>query len=145
MATTDERFDAKVRRGPDCWEWTGARTAPGWHGIFAVVATKPVVKVVAHRYAWERSFGPVSAGLSVLHACDNPACVRPEHLMIGTQAANMRDASRKGRMARTPATTCKRGHSFEGNTYIHPATGRRSCHQCILDRSAARRAKGVAA
>jgi hypothetical protein len=112
--TPEERFWAKVRRGPECWEWTGARTAPGWHGIFAVDATRAGRRmVVAHRYAWELA----------------------NHLMLGTQRDNAQDASRKGRMARTVLTHCKRGHSFDGNTYIHPGTGRRMCRQCHIERA----------
>ena len=84
---------------------------------------------MAHRLAWELTFGPIPDGLHVLHACDNPPCIRPDHLMLGTQRANMRDAGRKGRLGVGKyATHCKRGHPFEGNTYIHPVTGRRACH-----------------
>lgn len=54
---------------------------------------------MAHRVAWELSFGPVPAGLFVCHHCDNPRCVRPDHLFVGTHDANMRDRDRKGRLS----------------------------------------------
>lgn len=137
--TTDERFWAKVRKGPGCWEWTGSRTARDWHGVF-VLKTWPLppVRVTAHRYAWERVNGPVPAGMEVMHACDNPICVRLDHLSLGTHQENMRDASAKGRLVRAAATHCRRGHPFEGNTYIIPKTGRRACAACIRDRDARR-------
>lgn len=54
----------------------------------------------AHRVSWEICFGPVQNGLHVLHKCDTPACVNPEHLFLGTQQDNMRDRNVKGRTAK---------------------------------------------
>ena len=51
----------------------------------------------AHRVMYEMTFGPISPGLSVCHRCDMPACVRPDHLFLGTHTDNMQDCSRKGR------------------------------------------------
>jgi hypothetical protein len=134
------RFWSKVRKTETCWLWQGARTGAGWHGVFAIDATRRGRRmVVAHRVSWEDAYGSVPPGLEVLHSCDEPACVRPDHLFLGTQRANMIDAGRKGRLGTTGnATHCKRGHPFEGNTYIHPTTGRRQCRVCVGIRNARR-------
>ena len=96
------RFWARVDRtgGPDaCWTWTGGHTHRGY-GMFTIAR-----KVrTASRVAWELTNGPIPAGLGVLHSCDNPACVNPSHLRIGTQLDNMADMIERGRRAYGEAT-----------------------------------------
>lgn len=87
------RFDAKVVRSDNCWEWTGSRNDFGY-GLFYLKGDQ----VRAHRYSYERAFGAVPDGLYVLHKCDNPKCVRPDHLFLGTLVDNSRDMVSKGRM-----------------------------------------------
>lgn len=94
-----ERFWVYVDKTPTCWLWTGS--VAGRYGIFRPVASETMVR--AHRYSWEISNGPIPDGLGALHNCpggDNPLCVNPAHLFLGTQLDNMSDCSRKGRMPR---------------------------------------------
>jgi hypothetical protein len=78
---------------PDgCSEWTGSRDVNG----YGRVGYKQV-PVLAHRLAWELANGPIPDGLYVLHRCDNPPCVRLDHLSLGTQQDNMRDTVVRGR------------------------------------------------
>lgn len=88
-----ERFFRYVTKTPECWEWTGYRSPLGY-GRFNLTGTKPVL---AHRFAWELQHGPIPDGLVVCHHCDNPRCVRPDHLFLGTQRDNLLDMGRKGR------------------------------------------------
>ena len=81
-----------VAKSDDCWEWTGGRTGAGY-GAFTVGDTFRL----AHRWQWAHHNGPIPKGMYVLHHCDNPACVRPDHLWLGSPLANMRDKVAKGR------------------------------------------------
>jgi HNH endonuclease len=89
---TSEEFMSNVSVSDGCWEWTAGRGKFGygslwWQGDYGK----------AHRVAWELFRGPVPVGLFVLHRCDNPPCVNPEHLFLGTQKDNMLDCYNKGR------------------------------------------------
>lgn len=79
-----------------CWEWMGAR-AKGYGSLHLNGR-----HVMAHRISWELARGPIPEGLNVLHKCDNPPCIRPSHLFLGTQAVNAWDMVLKGRAKRTP-------------------------------------------
>jgi hypothetical protein len=85
------QFSNRVKKGVgnECWVWVGARASNGY-GVFK--------KKGAHRVSWELHCGKIPDGLFVLHKCDNPPCVRPDHLFIGDQTDNMSDASKKGRI-----------------------------------------------
>ena len=86
MTTNVER--SRVLPGGECIEWTGARSAAGYGRL----GTK-----YAHRVAYEKAHGPIARGMVVRHRCDNPPCVNPAHLELGTQADNMRDMAVRGR------------------------------------------------
>jgi len=91
--TLAERFALRVKKGLECWTWTGATNKKGY-GVMRVGSTR---NIMAHRVAYELECGPVPDGLFVLHRCDNPPCVRISHLFLGTKADNIADMDAKGR------------------------------------------------
>lgn len=78
-----------------CWEWTGERTAAGYGLVY--VSRTPRKRAYVHRVAVEVFRNQTVEGVVVCHHCDNPPCFNPDHLFVGDQAANMRDALGKGR------------------------------------------------
>lgn len=109
--TIEERFWARVQKGDGCWIWTGRRSTRREYGQFEYRDTTRKVSIPAHRYSWELHNGPIvghvpgdeSQEVCVCHHCDNPPCVNPEHLFLGTDADNTRDKVAKGRQAKGPA------------------------------------------
>lgn len=98
-----ERFSAKVHKSDSCWIWCGARNNNGY-GVFRVRGRN----YLAHRYAYANDLDYPPKTFEVLHSCDNPRCVNPDHLRLGTHADNMRDSATKGRMSRTHQVTGER-------------------------------------
>lgn len=84
-------FWSRVDRSTDCWLWLGAKNDDGY-GIVGHVGK-------AHRVAWELTNGKIPADQHVLHRCDNPGCVRPDHLFLGSNHDNVLDRHSKGRSA----------------------------------------------
>ena len=94
---TVDRFWSKVDKssGPDgCWVWNGKPNADGY-GIFYLNNSS----CMAHRFSWELLHGKVPRGFEVCHSCDNPPCVNPQHLWLGTHLENVHDRDIKGRQA----------------------------------------------
>ena len=99
-----EKFWSFVNKNTDtgCWEWIGYRNKKNY-GMFKALGDV----FYAHRTSWEFLIGEIPDGILVLHKCDNPPCVNPEHLFLGTHQDNMDDMSQKGRGRTSP----KRGNN----------------------------------
>ena len=90
--TPEQRFWAKVDKTVNCWNWTAGTDAFGY-GELSINRKK----WRAHRRAWVMVNGAIPNGVCVLHRCDNPACVKPEHLFLGNRLNNAQDRKAKGR------------------------------------------------
>lgn len=95
-APLEERFWRFVDKSDDCWMWKGNKSKSGYGRIS--VGQKTLGYVQAHRLSWEISHKQkIPPGMVVMHKCDNPSCVNPEHLKIGTYKENTLDMISKGR------------------------------------------------
>jgi len=111
VETPEQRFNKKyvINEDTDCWEWTHALNNIGY-GMFRWATNK---MRTAHRVSYELHKGPIPNGLFVCHTCDNPKCVNPEHLWVGTRKDNFDDMVSKGRFVqgmlgkKQPLSTCK--------------------------------------
>lgn len=124
------RFWQKVSADPNggCWNWLAAKSKG--YGVFILKRERHL----AHRLIFsiaERDPG----AFFVLHRCDNPACINPDHLFLGDQVANMRDMAAKGRWIRNHAglrkTHCASGHPLSGDNVRLDKKGHRICRACF--------------
>lgn len=113
-----------------CWLWVGTTDGKGygrWKN-----------RHLAHREVWRRECGDIPVEMMVLHICDQPPCVNPRHLYLGTIRENTIDAVVRGRWAATnlDKADCPAGHPYtDDNVYIVPKTGARQCKTCNRVRS----------
>lgn len=105
--TVTERFWAKVKKGSGCWEWQAGKFRANGYFYGAFKMNGKLKK--AHRVSWELTHGEIPFGMFVCHHCDNPPCVRPSHLFLGTNSDNQKDAVRKGRGSKGNAAFLKKG------------------------------------
>jgi hypothetical protein len=123
-----DAFWNRVQKSDGCWLWTGHRFRKlGNRGGYGQVRNLSGRATVAHRVSWVLTHGEIPSGLMVCHRCDNPPCVRPDHLFLGTNSDNMRDMAAKGRGHIPPSGCASRWASFGSPEQV----------QAILERLAA--------
>ena len=127
--TVQERFDAKVTMTDECWVWNGAQCGQGGYGQMWAEGRN---RRAHHVALWLRE--GVWPDDVVMHLCDNPSCVRYEHLRAGSQKDNMADAVKKGRVGKFADIHCKHGHEYtDANTILDRTRSggvRRACRTC---------------
>lgn len=112
--TVVERFWDRVKKLDNgCWEWTAGSTTQRY-GLFEAGTAKARVRHMAHRFSYELHKGPIPEGMIVRHKCDNPPCVNPAHLELGTHADNVRDKIARGRSNTGPVVK----GSFNGQSKL---------------------------
>lgn len=137
MISETEKFWTSVRQQDSerCWEWLGFK-ACGYGRFYSSAARR---SVVAHRWMYVYVYGQFDETLDVCHSCDNPSCVNPLHLFIGTARDNIEDCIRKGRRNSAAGehttygrkTHCKHGHPWSPENTIIRERGWRRCKICL--------------
>jgi len=111
-----EYFEARVDRNGDCWTWTGSIDRHGYGKAFVGGRF-----LLAHRLGWALANDKDPGALLACHRCDNPLCVRPDHIWLGSNADNQADKRAKGRN-RTGYR-----HGSANPNYKHGRTPTRGC------------------
>ena len=87
-----DRLFRYIKKTDTCWEWIGAKNYNGY-GVLRVYGRN----LMAHRLMWIEHNGPIPEDMCACHRCNNPSCVNPNHMFLGTHSENMKDAYKKGR------------------------------------------------
>lgn len=120
-----ERFYTKVNFVGACWIWVGGLYSNGYGKFFASGKYR-----LAHRWAYENFKSKIPSDILVCHKCDNKNCVNPDHLFLGTQSDNMRDAVSKKRLTQQKRTHCPSGHEYDYKNTLWVTATKRSCKKC---------------
>jgi hypothetical protein len=111
-----------------CWEWYGVKDKRGYGQT-----GRNDKYIGAHRLSWTLYRGEIPKGMHVLHRCDNPPCVNPDHLFLGTNSENQLDSVSKGRHPNTRKTHCPKGHPYTLENILpgfNKGRPSRSCRAC---------------
>ena len=130
MLSFRDRFLSKIELIPfhECWEWV-AHTDKDGYGTISKIENGKKRTLKAHKVSFEFYHGPINK-FWVLHKCDNPGCVNPRHLYLGTAKDNAIDRENRGRSTGPKKTVCSNGHPYDSiNTYLRPKGGR-DCKVC---------------
>lgn len=130
------RFAERTRQEPNgCVVWTGSRTQQGYGQISEGAGVRRR-RHLAHRLSWELTNGPIPDGVFVCHKCDNPPCVNPSHLFVGSARDNNRDAWTKGRNKKVSRPSfwvggaCQRGHDITDPKNVMASADGQRCRRC---------------
>jgi len=115
-----ERFELKVDKSNDCWQWVASTDRSGY-GLFWHESRMKY----AHRVYWELTVGPIPNGMELDHLCMNKGCVNPAHLEPVSHAINVR-------RAKAVTTACPQGHPYNGDNLRITKRGHRRCRACHL-------------
>lgn len=148
LPSTRSRFESKVARIPEfsCWIWLGSLRGRGY-GFFHIGGKTDRKGAGAHRVAWALQHGMLpDEKFDVCHRCDNPLCVNPDHLFLGSRSDNMSDCAAKYRICtigKSRLTHCIRGHEFTPSNTRITNLGHRSCRECERFRAEERTQKNA--
>lgn len=133
-------FSRCVKTDSGCLEWTG-----GYNSGIGIQWRYPSIRAfgkvwIGSRLVWTLVNGEISSGMCICHKCDNPKCLNPDHLFIGTHSDNMKDKVLKLRDHNVVKQFCPKGHPYSGdNLYVNPQ-GSRKCRECHVESNLAYRA-----
>lgn len=121
----DERFWKRVAKTEECWLWTGYVNPNG----YAQMGVGKYEKVYVHHVSFEMHVGPIPEGAVIRHRCDVRHCVRPDHLVAGTQQDNINDMWERKRAHYQQRDACIHGHRYTPET-VYMNGNKRVCKIC---------------